>query len=150
MMIIGIDPGVNGAICACNGEKTYIAKMPVTPKDIYMYLEELKQRDEDCVCYLEDVGHGLPNQSSSATAKFARHNGHLEMALIALRIRTIKVTPQKWQRAYSNTIGKSTGVPKNEWKNKLKALAQDLFPDEKVTLGNADALLIMEYGKRNQ
>lgn len=150
-MIIGIDPGANGAICSCSDTGALqIRKMPETPKDIYLYLLSLADTCERCVCYLEDVGHGLPNQSSSATAKFARHNGHLEMALIALGVRTIKVTPQKWQKHYSNTIGKSTGVPKNEWKNKLKALAQDLFPDEKVTLGNADALLIMEYAKANE
>lgn len=154
-MIIGIDPGANGAICALYGlGNVYNTKMPDTPKDILLTLKYLKDEaikaNESIVCYLEDVGHGMPGQSSSATAKFARHNGHVEMALIAEEIKTIKVTPQKWQRSYSNTLGKSSGVEKNVWKNKLKALAQDLFPSIKITLWNADALLISEYGKRNE
>ena len=95
---------------------------------------------------LEDVGHGMPGQSSKATAVFARHNGHLEMALYALGIRTVKVTPQKWQKSYSNSLGKSKDCEKKEWKNKLKGLAQQMFPTEKVTLKNADAMLIACYG----
>ena len=38
-------------------------------------------------------------------------------------------------------------MEKREWKNKLKGLAQQLFPSEKVTLKNADAILIANYGK---
>lgn len=144
MTIIGIDPGTNGGICVKVDGVIKVHKMPDTPKDIYDLLCEY--RGENSVCYLEDVGHGIPGQSSKATATFARHNGHLEMALVACGIKTIKVTPQKWQKSYSNTIGKSTGVEKKEWKNKLKALAQQLFPNEKITLWNADALLILEYG----
>jgi hypothetical protein len=34
---------------------------------------------------------------------------------------------------------------KSEWKNKLKAEAQRRFPDLKVTLKTADALLILEW-----
>ena len=68
------------------------------------------------------------------------------MALYALGVKTVKVTPQKWQKYYSNTLGKSTGLSKNEWKNKLKGLAQQMFPHLKVTLNTADAILIANYG----
>jgi len=34
-----------------------------------------------------------------------------------------------------------------QWKNKLKAEAQRLYPDIKVTLKTADALLILEATK---
>ena len=98
------------------------------------------------MCYLEDVGQGIPGQSSRATATFARHNGHLEMALYALHIPVVKVKPSMWVKYYSNTIGKSTGLSKTEWKNRLKQEAQRRFPYLKVTLKNSDALLIGEYG----
>ena len=47
-------------------------------------------------------------------------------------------------------IGKSSGS-KTEWKNKLKAKAQQLFPvwSKRITLATADALLIAEYGREN-
>ncbi len=145
---IGIDPGAHGGIAVVDssGKVIDITKMPDTPKDILDYLQSLMGADITLRCVLEDVGHGLPGQSSSATAKFARHNGHLDMALIALGIPTITATPQKWMKTYS--LGKSSGHSKVEWKNILKAKAQQLFPTEKLTLATCDALLIAEYCRR--
>lgn len=145
---IGIDPGNAGGV-AILGTATEIHNMPETYPDIYNLFKDIlgKHPEDEALAVLEDVGHGLPGQSSKATAVFARHNGHLEMALYALGIRTIKVTPQKWQKSYSNSLGKSSQYEKREWKNRLKGLAQQMFPSEKVTLKNADALLIANYGK---
>lgn len=144
--IIGIDPGRNGAIAVMSETGVSVTKMPDTPRDIYDFLSHYASLP--CVAYLEDVGHGMPGQSSSATAKFARHNGHLEMALLALGIKTIKVTPNKWERTFS--LGRSSDYTKTEWKNRLKRKAQELFPNLKVTLVNADALLICEYAHRQE
>lgn len=146
--IIGIDPGVSGGIAVLKGSQLAVYNMPETYPDIYNLLDHIVQTymDESILAVLEDVGHGIPGQSSKATAVFARHNGHLEMALYALGIRTIKVTPQKWQRYYSNSLGKSSQHEKREWKNMLKGLAQQMFPSEKVTLKTADAILIANYG----
>ena len=69
------------------------------------------------------------------------------MALYALEIPTTKVTPAKWMKHYSNQVGTSKGLSKTEWKNKLKGLAQMLYPSVKVTLNTADAILIANYGK---
>lgn len=151
--ILGLDPGQNGGIAVLNnlGDVVSLVSMPETPGDILFHLQEMESNshfnDYEIVAYLEDVGRGLPGQSSSATAKFARHNGHLEMALLALGIKTVMVTPQKWEKTYQ--LGKSSDYSKTEWKNKLKAKAQQLFPSQKITLKTADALLIAEYG-RNQ
>ena len=70
------------------------------------------------------------------------------MALMALEIPVVKVMPQKWQKTYS--LGRSSECGKSEWKNRLKARAQELFPDlgKKVTLKTCDALLIALYGVR--
>ena len=146
--IIGIDPGSSGGIAVLDDRGMRSYNMPDTYGDIYDFLRSVhSQYNGDVKAFLEDVGHGLPGQSSKATATFARHNGHLEMALYALGIPTVKVTPQKWMKFYSNQLGKSKDVEKREWKNKLKGLAQQLFPSEKVTLKNADAILIANYGK---
>ena len=148
--VIGIDPGFSGGIAVMDEahKVTEVANMPETPMDILDFLR--KYVSEDTVVYMEDVGKGMPGQSSSATAKFARHNGHLEMALLALGLPTVKCTPQKWQKVYQ--LGKSTDHDKNTWKNTLKAKAQELFPNlgKKVTLKTADALLIALYGVRQE
>lgn len=148
--IIGIDPGFSGGIAVMDEahKVVKVSNMPETPMDILDLLRCYE--GSGAVAYLEDVGKGIPGQSSSATAKFARHNGHLEMALLALRIPTVKCTPQKWQKMYQ--LGKSGDYGKTEWKNRLKAKAQELFPDlgKKVTLKTADALLIAMYGVRQE
>ena len=147
IIYIGIDPGASGGIAILNqdGSVKEVVAMPDTPRDIYEFLLSYK---EDSRCVLEDVGHGMPGQSSKATATFARHNGHLEMALLALGIPTEKVTPQKWIKVYQ--LKKKKEQDKNEWKNILKAKAQSLFPQlgKKVTLKTCDALLIAEYARR--
>lgn len=147
IIYIGIDPGLSGGIAILNqdGSVKDVVAMPDTPRDIYEFLLSYK---EDSRCVLEDVGHGMPGQSSKATATFARHNGHLEMALLALGIPTEKVTPQKWIKVYQ--LKKKKEQDKNEWKNVLKAKAQSLFPQlgKKVTLKTCDALLIAEYARR--
>lgn len=146
--VIGIDPGEAGGIAFIDGatERMETYNMPTEVVDIHALLQELGARGE-CRVFLEDVGHGMPGQSSKATATFARHNGRLEMALYALRMPTVKATPGKWQKHFSNTLGSSKGVDKKDWKNKLKNLAQTMHPELKVTLKTADAILIAEYGK---
>lgn len=150
-IIIGIDPGEKGGIAILKDGKFKTYNMPLEYPDIYDLLFEIKEEygNDDVVIVMENVGHGIPGQSSKATASFARHNGHLEMALYALCFRTVKVTPQKWQKFFSNSIGTPPTGPKakTEWKNKLKSLAKQMYPDAKPTLNTADAILLADYGK---
>ena len=117
ILYIGIDPGVSGGIAILNNDGSVkdVVAMPETPRDILDFLSLYK---EDSRCVIEDVGHGIPGQSSKATATFARHNGQLEMALLALDIPTEKVTPQKWIKVYQ--LKRKKEQDKNEWKNVLK------------------------------
>lgn len=150
--ILGIDPGASGGIAVYDRQGGVVVRtiaMPDTPPDIYEALKSIRDdlAQGDIVAVMEKVGQGMPGQSSSATAKFARHNGHLDMALYALGIPTTLVTPQKWQHHFSNQIGLSKGLAKNDWKNKLKALAQAQCPYlNNITLKTADAILIALYG----
>ena len=149
---IGIDPGLSGGLAVFDGMDMLAFNMPQTYPDIYLKLQEIQRHypNEELVAILEDVGHGLPGQSSKATATFARHNGHLEMALYALGIKTVKATPQKWQKHYSNQLGKSSEHEKKVWKNRLKGLAQSMFPGANVTLYTADAILLAYYGRKEE
>lgn len=146
--ILGLDPGEKGGIAVLDkdGSVVEVSKMPMTMLDILSFLRSYPA--ETCVAYLENVGHGMPGQSSSATARFARHNGHLEMALLATGIKTNMVTPQKWMKSYQ--LGKSGDYTKTEWKNRLKSKAQQLFPNlgKQLTLATCDAVLLAEYGRK--
>ena len=64
---------------------------------------------------------------------------------MALGYRVNRVTPQKWIKYHG--LGVRGQLTNTQWKNKLKARAQDLFPQIKVTLALADALLIMDYAR---
>lgn len=154
--VIAIDPGASGAIAWRNhlGER-YVVNMPDTPMGILAQIRKICDEEDEYgviypnseyVCYLEDVGHGLPGQSSSATAKFGRHNGHLEMALYAEGIKMVKVTPQKWEKSFA--LGKSSEYSKSDWKRRLKQRAEELYPQFKVTLKNSDALLMLNYAEK--
>lgn len=146
-----VDPGQAGGIAVYDSEtgKVTAWNMPETYPDIFGLISGIRNDYPDIMFIMENVGHGMPGQSSAATAKFARHNGHLEMALFALDIRTELVTPQKWMRYYSNTLGKSSQYTKTEWKNRLKGEAQRRFPTAKATLKTADAILMAYYGAVN-
>lgn len=142
--IIGIDPGLAGGIAILEyntGMLIECVKMPNTPLDIYLYLSKWGNK---ALCFIESVGYGMPGQSSKATATFARHNGHLEMALLALGISTVKISPAKWQKHF-NLQGKKS-ESKTSHKNRIKAWSQQRFPKQKVTLWAADALAIASYG----
>lgn len=66
--------------------------------------------------------------------------------LATLGIPFLAVTPKNWQAHYGLAKEKLEGD--TSWKNRLKARAQSLFPDVKVTLATADALLLAEYGRQ--
>ena len=143
---IGIDPGKNGGIAVMNecGDVVDLVKMPATPQDLLDFLFKYK---ENSFCTLERVG-GMPGNGGSAMFNFGKGYGHLQMALLALGISTEDITPNKWEKAYQ--LGSSGKFTKTEWKNRLKAKAQQMFPalGKKVTLATCDALLICEYGRR--
>ena len=67
------------------------------------------------------------------------------MVLAAFEARIEYLPPKKWQ----TTLGlgdKKTHGPR--WKAHLKGRAQALYPNLSVTLKTADALLILEAGKK--
>lgn len=145
MKIIGIDAGLHGGIAILEGDKLIeVTKMPETPKDIHLFLSKY----HDGVAYLEELG-GMPKMGGVPMFRMGRNFGQIEMSLLAEGIRTIKVKPQKWEKFYSLGTKKKAGGY-TAWKRILKAKAQELFPDVKVTLANSDALLIAWYGYKNE
>ena len=86
----------------------------------------IKHYQNNSRCYLEKVG-GIPGQGgASSMFNFGKGFGWIEMALIANKIPTTEVTPQKWQKELQlGSKGKKSTL---EWKTKLKQRAQQLWP----------------------
>ena len=150
-MIIAIDPGKNGGlVLRSKNEIISVDAMPSTCMDLTELLEQYKalsiKSNESLTAYIEIV-HSMPGQGTVSMFTFGQGFGHLEQALADFRIRTVKVQPNAWQTALSLS---SKGKTKREHKNVLKQRAQELFPQIKVTLANADALLISEYAQLNE
>ena len=142
--ILAIDPGANGGFAFQNGKGVVSEKLPETEGDLVLLIEMLGVSGPG-VCYLEDlVKYAGTNMPGSAMATYASNWGFLKGVLMAKGWRLVLVKPQKWQKALS--LGSSAG-DKTGWKAKLKGVAQQLFPGIKVTLANADALLILRYAE---
>lgn len=160
--IIGIDPGMSGGIAVLRAievpdgamhQGIYAMKMPVTDQDL---LDSIGNEahpptvpiHNDAIAFVEKVNAG-PKMGSSAAFKFGQNVAAIRMACLALNLRLEYVTPQKWQREFGLIVkGRGLGQGDTEKKNRNKARAQELFPGIKITHAIADALLIAEYGRR--
>jgi hypothetical protein len=143
MIIIGIDPGKNGGIAVVK-QKGHVAlfKMPEVPTDLLKFFIKFSNNGE-VTAYIENI-HGMPGMGGVSMFHFGEGYGMIKMALIACNIRTIFVTPQKWQKHFQLGTKKLVG---KHWKNILKTKAQQLFPKSEIFLWGADAALIAEYGR---
>ena len=138
---IGIDPGKAGGICFLMDDEIKTFKCPATTHD--MAEELILAKDiRKCTAIVEKV-HSFPGQGVASTFNFGYNYGVWLGILSALKIQYQLCLPRKWQKYY--------GVPKMEKKdrkNYLKQLAQQMYPDHKVTLYNADAILLANYLKK--
>jgi hypothetical protein len=149
---IGIDPGKSGGIAwTCDTEAHVNAMaMPDTEGDIRDALFAILAKPcGSFAAVVEDIPRFTGNKiPGSDIAPLFENFGFVKGFLMARGVRLLTVRPQKWQAIFG--VGTAAACrSKTEWKNKLKGEAQKLFPDLKVTLKTADALLLMEYGFRN-
>ena len=146
-MIIAIDPGVSGGIACFKGGRVICCAMPQTFSDIHKALSDLSQGVPQCRdrVFLEKV-HAMPGNGVVSMFTFGENYGYLRGVCHTLRYSIEDVPPQAWQKALQ--CGSKGKIPQTEWKNLLKNKAQQLYPDLRVTLATADALLILEWAKR--
>ena len=141
----GIDPGKNGGIANIVGSQSSARKMPPTERDVCDLLENMIVSGVEKF-YIERVA-SMPGQGVASSFKFGVSYGTLRGMLIALKIPFEEVTPRKWQKGIG-IKARDKNESKTEFKNRLKAKAQQLFPHINMTLANCDAILIAEYGRR--
>lgn len=151
---IAIDPGASGAIAVRDEDgRVFVDDMPETLRDVWEHIATLIPKKEvvsgtliyegrahDPHCIIEDAGYHVAGNNATASCKFARHCGSLEMALTGLCIPWETVRPQKWMKHYG-------ALPKEkaDRKRRIKELMQRKYPNVKVTLANADALAILTW-----
>lgn len=145
-MIIGIDPGANGA-AICLGHKKAINVFRFKKFDCHSWYELGQFLDQfkyyDPKVYMEAVS-AMPRDAKSTAFTFGKNTGIiLGVIYTALEVTPTEVHSQKWQRHFG--LG-AKFESKTARKNAQKAKAQELFPNIKVTLDIADALLIAQYG----
>lgn len=150
--LIAIDPGASGGIALWDGASAAAWAMPETEAEIAHDFIQLVSSSAaaQITAYVEKVGGYVAGNRTpgSAMFNFGRNYGFILGALAALGVRTVLVTPQQWQKALGlGHRGKDTD--KAAWKRKLKAEAGRLYPGLAPTLKTADALLILEYARRD-
>ena len=147
-VIIGVDCGVGGGIAYKTPRGVKAITMPRTINKITDAF--IKFKDCYTIVYVEDVPPFVGvNRPAARIFKLAKNYGIILGILEAFNMEYKLVRPAKWM-ADIGTNKKKHYKTDNEWKNYLKELAKIYWPNTKVTLKTADALLILQYGLRQQ
>ena len=142
-VFIGIDPGIKGGIAFIYNDTYYVKATPGTVAGMADELITLKQMGPNLAMYCAiELVHSFPGQGVASTFKFGMNYGQWLGILATLKIPYIEVTPHKWMKHYG-----SLPKERKDRKNRLKHLAQQRFPDIKITLATADAVLLCNYLK---
>jgi len=162
MTIIGIDPGLNGAIASINPQTkqcivfdtpTLTIKSKTKNKneyDIQSMISLLSSIEDIHSVYLEKV-HSMPGQGVASMFSMGYGYGLWIGILAALKIPYNLVIPQQWKKVMLS------GMTSEDKQNKKTSIirAQQLYPDAKIfgtrgggKDGRAEALLIATYGIR--
>jgi crossover junction endodeoxyribonuclease RuvC len=156
MIIMGIDPGLNGAIAYYTTDVGHltIVDMPTvevernkkTKREVSAHgFADLFLEIKPNVAFIERVG-AMPGQGVSSVFSFGRSVGVIEGVLAMRGVPTTLVIPQRWQKACDVRGGKDGS----------RERAMQLFPDYSELFklkkhdGRADAALIAYYGSMQQ
>lgn len=147
--IIGIDPGASGGIAIWRpNHKTEVIKMPKNLHDLRGYFEHLKGICNPIV-FVEKVQlrpDDITDNPGKAFRVQAMLNGfqQLKDVITFCDIPFILVHPQKWQ---SDLKLRVKGEEKPERKKRYQRAAAEYYPEIRATLWNADALMILHFGR---
>ena len=154
--VIGIDPGANGGIAIYRpGRPVVVVKMPCDMNILFSYLkglmemcsplvflEKLTVRADDVQFTSEGVNMGKLYRIQKMIANYEQ----LRSTLTICEIPFVLVHPMKWQNGLNVRI-KGRHEEKADRKRRYRDIAGQLYPAIRATLWNADALLIMHYGR---
>jgi crossover junction endodeoxyribonuclease RuvC len=156
MLIIGIDPGISGAI-ACMEDYKIIARvkwvkdMPTIPKSTGKGLQvdahalaSMMCGIGECRVQIEAVS-AMPGQGVTSMFSFGKSAGIIEGVLAAYEIPYSFVRPQAWKKKFGLT-GKDKDASRGLCLREHPEVADRLT--RKKDNGRADAILIARYGEQ--
>lgn len=152
MVIIGIDPGMSGAISFLRpgSMQLHVEDMPLyknakgkTETNLHRLASILKPvgESERIIAVIEKV-HAMPKQGVSSTFRFGENYGAIQMACTGHGYEMHYVTPQMWKKHFR--LSSDKGVS--------RSLATQRFPDAAELFsrvkddGRAEAALLALYG----
>lgn len=139
--VVAVDPGVNGGVAWVDCQiGPQAIRMPETDGDILDTFRGLRRAGAQTIA-MELPAKCILGAGHSALATLHRNVGFLQGVAMAEGFSLLLFAPQKWQAKLS--LKKRPGEEQRRWKNRLKEEAQRRFPSLRVTLNNADALLIL-------
>ncbi len=156
--VIGVDPGVGGGIAVfVPGQNTKALKMPKDITDLrdffgyyadnykpIVFLEKLSVRPDD----IKADENGKTNMGKLfRVQKMMANFEHLKAIIETAGIPYVMVHPLTWQTKLKLRI-RGVHEEKADRKRRYKDAASAIYPGVDVTLWNADALLIMHFGRR--
>lgn len=151
MIVLGIDPGLSGAIAAldleCGGLD--VIDMPVVlsgkGKGIMDYHALARLLDlpagRKVTAYIEQV-HAMPKQGISSAFRFGEGYGALQMALVSKGFGLLYITPNQWKKHFG--LNSDKGLSRSTACRRFPGSAE-LFARAKDD-GRAEATLIALYG----
>jgi crossover junction endodeoxyribonuclease RuvC len=148
--IIGIDPGITGAIAILRDEALEVLDIPtvrrnektnqVDPRGLAAVFRAVLSAHGPVHTIIEQV-HSMPGQGVSSMFSMGMTCGIIEGVVSAMGIPYELVTPQIWKR--------SLGVGKE--KDLARAMASRLYPQADLSLkkhhNRAEAILIARYAR---
>ena len=154
--IIGIDPGLSGAVAVLTGtdslsvfdmptmtvERNGKAKRQVSASELAEIIYIMK--NDDCHVFVEKVS-AMAGQGVTSVFSFGRSFGMIEGILAAFKLPVTYVAPATWVKA----VGRGQG------KDASRARAMEIFPNNQTDFkrvkddGRADAALIAYWGSRH-
>jgi crossover junction endodeoxyribonuclease RuvC len=147
MIVLGIDPGLNGAYAVLG--KTVVAEpMPTTPGeiDIYQLSSIIFEHEPDLV--MIEWAQSMPKQGVASTFKYGKGFGMILGMLETLHISHQLVRPRAWKADVLAGTKKDKVAAISYVRRKYPGV--DLLPGKrrKPHDGMADAVCIAEYGLR--
>ena len=156
MLIVGIDPGLTGAIAFLDTEtnKIHVEDVPTIvnvvnrkkKQSVDMHsLQRIMAIEPHPVTYIEQVS-AMPNQGITSMFNFGQVYGMLQQAVVSNKHVLYRVTPQKWKKLLGVKADKKSARLKA---SELMPNAVDYWPLAKHD-GRAEAALIALYGAQDQ
>lgn len=155
-LIIAIDPGLKGGWASWDytqGALRTESYNSDTHANLVTMLGPQTPNTRERVAYIEKV-HASPQMGVSSAFTFGGNAKCWGLAMELTCNHIVHVAPQVWQKPLQlerdAVFGETVKERYKRRKDALKKLAQDRWPQVKVTLGTADALLLLHYAMEQE